>query len=45
LIVCDPDYVTTFGQYYPQEENSLDDLLGDVGLDQFEGLDESRKMN
>jgi type IV pilus assembly protein PilB len=29
--------------YYPTEENSLDDLLGEVGLDNFEGLDETKE--
>ena len=33
LIVCDPEYVTQLiNTYYPSQENSLNDLLGDVGL-------------
>jgi type IV pilus assembly protein PilB len=44
LIVCDPDYVTQLlDTYYPQEESSLNDLLGDVGLEDFEGLDETKE--
>jgi type IV pilus assembly protein PilB len=44
LIVCDPDYVQQLlDTYYPLEENSLNDLLGDVGLENFEGLDESKE--
>ena len=44
LVVCDPDYVAQLlDVYYPQEESSLDDLLGDVGLENFEGLDESKE--
>ena len=44
LVVCDPVYVAQLlDVYYPQEESSLDDLLGDVGLENFEGLDESKE--
>ena len=44
LVVCDPDYVAQLlDVHYPQEESSLDDLLGDVGLENFEGLDESKE--
>ena len=44
LIVCDPDYVQhLLDHYYKQEESSLNDLLGDVGLENFEGLDESKE--
>ena len=44
LVVCDPDYVAQLlDVYYPQEESSLDDLLGDVGLGNFENLDESKE--
>ena len=44
LIVCDLDYVTQLlDNYYPQEESSLNDLLGDVGLENFEGLDETKE--
>ena len=44
LIVCDPDYVQhLLDFYYKQEESSLNDLLGDVGLENFEGLDESKE--
>jgi len=44
LIVAEPDYVNQLmDHYYPTEENSLDDLLGEVGLENFEGLDETKE--
>ena len=44
LIVCDPEYVQQLlDVYYPLEESSISDLLGDVGLENFEGLDESKE--
>ena len=44
LIVCDPEYVAQLiDTYYPSQENSLNDLLGDVGLEEFEGLDETKE--
>jgi len=44
LIVTEPEYVNQLlDHYYPTEENSLDDLLGEVGLDNFEGLDETKE--
>ena len=43
LIVCDPVEVTRLlEKYYPKNESTLDDLLGDGGFDQFEGLDEGQ---
>ena len=44
LIVCDPVYLDQLlDQHYAKEESTLSDLLGDVGLDEFEGLDESKE--
>ena len=44
LIVCDPDEVNRLlAQYYPKNESTLDDLLGEGGLDQFEDLDEEKE--
>ena len=44
LIVTEPEYVNQLlDHYYPTEESSLDDLLGNVGLEDFEGLDESKE--
>ena len=44
LIVCDPGYLDELlDQHYAKEESTLCDLLGDVGLDEFEGLDESKE--
>jgi type IV pilus assembly protein PilB len=44
LIVCDPVYLNELlDQHYAKEESTLSDLLGDVGLDEFEGLDESKE--
>ena len=44
LIVCDPGYLDELlDQHYAKEESTLSDLLGDVGLDEFEGLDESKE--
>ena len=44
LIVCDPSYLDELlDQHYAKEESTLSDLLGDVGLDEFEGLDESKE--
>ena len=44
LIVCDPDEVTRLLEdFYPKNVSTLDDLLGEGGLDQFEGLDEDQE--
>ena len=44
LIVCDPDHIQQLlDSYYPQDDGSINDLLGDVGLENFEGLDESKE--
>ncbi|MBP52045.1 MAG: pilus assembly protein PilB [Opitutae bacterium] len=44
LIVCDPDYVKELlEKYYPAQEGSMNDLLGEVGFEEFEGLDESKE--
>ena len=44
LIVCDPGYVENLlDTYYPKEESTMDDLLGQVGLQDFEGLDETKE--
>ncbi len=44
LIVCDPDYIENLlDTHYPKEESTMDDLLGQVGLQDFEGLDETKE--
>ncbi len=44
LVVCDPDYVKELlEKYYPAQEGSINDLLGEVGFEEFEGLDESKE--
>jgi type IV pilus assembly protein PilB len=44
LIVCDPDYVENLlDTHYPKEESTMDDLLGQVGLQDFQGLDETKE--
>ncbi|MEC8043893.1 MAG: GspE/PulE family protein [Verrucomicrobiota bacterium] len=44
LIVADPHHVEVLLEnHYKQEENSLQDLLGDVGLADFEDLDDSKE--
>lgn len=44
IVVCDPVQVTTLlDHYYGQEQSSMDDLFGDVGLDQFENLDDTKE--
>lgn len=44
LIVCDPDYLENLlDTHYPKEESTMDDLLGQVGLQDFEGLDETKE--
>lgn len=44
LIVCDPGYVENLlDTHYPKEESTMDDLLGQVGLQDFEGLDETKE--
>ena len=46
LVVCDPDQVSALlDQYYPSQEGSIQDLLGDVGFDEFEELDESKESD
>jgi type IV pilus assembly protein PilB len=44
IVVCDPVQVTALlDHYYGQEQSSMDDLFGDVGLDQFENLDDAKE--
>lgn len=44
IVVCDPVQVTALlDHYYGQEQSSMDDLFGDVGLDQFENLDDTKE--
>ncbi len=44
IVVCDPVQVSALlDHYYGQEQSSMDDLLGDVGLDQFENLDDTKE--
>ena len=46
LVVCDPDHLSTLlGHYYPSEENSIQDLLGDEGFDEFENLDDTKESD
>jgi type IV pilus assembly protein PilB len=44
IVVCDPVQVTALlDHYYGQEQSSMDDLFGDVGLDQFENLNDAKE--
>jgi type IV pilus assembly protein PilB len=44
LIVCDPVYLEELlEKYYSKDESTLGDLLGQVGLEDFEGLDDSKE--
>ena len=44
LVVCDPAYLEgLLDHYYSKEESTLSDLLGQVGLEDFQGLDESKE--
>lgn len=44
LIVCDPNYVEKLlDAHYPKDESTMGDLLGQVGLQDFEGLDDSKE--
>ncbi len=44
IVVCDPVQVSALlDHYYGQEQSSMDDLFGDVGLDQFENLDDTKE--
>ncbi|MGA1115054.1 MAG: GspE/PulE family protein [Opitutales bacterium] len=44
IVVCDPVQVSVLlDHYYRQEQTSMDDLFGDVGLDQFENLDDAKE--
>jgi type IV pilus assembly protein PilB len=44
LIVCDPNYVESLlDTHYPKDESTMGDLLGQVGLQDFEGLDDSKE--
>ena len=46
LVVCDPDHLSTLlDHYYPSEENSIQDLLGDEGFDEFENLDDTKESD
>jgi type IV pilus assembly protein PilB len=44
LVVCDPTYLEELlEKHYSKDESTLSDLLGQVGLENFEGLDESKE--
>jgi type IV pilus assembly protein PilB len=44
IVVCDPVQVTALlDHYYGEEQTSMNDLLGDVGLNQFENLDDAKE--
>ena len=44
IVVCDPQTVSSLlDHYYSEDQSSINDLLGDVGLDQFENLDDSKE--
>ena len=44
IVVCDPVQVSALlDHYYGQEQSSMDELFGDVGLDQFENLDDTKE--
>lgn len=46
LIVCDPEQVTVLlEKYYTRVEDSMQDLLGEVGLDDFGELDDSKESD
>jgi type IV pilus assembly protein PilB len=44
IVVYDPVQITALlDHYYGEEQTSMNDLLGDVGLDQFENLDDAKE--
>ncbi len=46
LVVCDPDHHRALvDHYYPSQENSIQDLLGDEEFDEFENLDDSKESD
>ncbi|MEK9773228.1 MAG: GspE/PulE family protein [Opitutae bacterium] len=46
IVVCDPLTVSSLlDHYYSEDQSSMNDLLGDVGLDQFENLDDSKESD
>ena len=46
IVVCDPQMVASLlDHYYSEEQSSMNDLLGDVGLDQFENLDDTKESD
>ena len=45
-MVSDPQVVTSLlDHYYPEEQSTMNDVLGDVGLDQFENLDDTKESD
>ena len=46
IVVCDPLIVSSLlDHYYSEDQSSMNDLLGDVGLDQFDNLDDSKESD
>ena len=46
IVVCDPLTVSSLlDHYYSEDQSSMNDLLGDVGLDQFDNLDDSKESD
>ena len=46
LVVCDPEHVgALLDHYYPAQESSIQDLLGNEGFEEFENLDESKESD
>lgn len=46
IVVCDPEVVSSLLEHcYGEDQSSMNDLLGDVGLDQFDNLDDSKESD
>jgi type IV pilus assembly protein PilB len=44
IIVCDPELVSTLlDKHYGEENTNINDIISEVGFEQFEGLDESKE--
>ena len=46
IVVCDPLTVSSLlDHHYSEDQSFMNDLLGDVGLDQFDNLDDSKESD
>ena len=44
-MVCDPEHVSLLDHYYPSQDGSIQDLLGEGAFEEFDDLDDSKESD